>query len=75
METTVTRLGVLASANVGQNNNQSIFKPRAAALLNLSTRSWPRLHEQPSLGWTVPAVSQQVGFQSGFWAATQVSDF
>lgn len=72
MEARVTRLGVLASANVGQNKNQTIFKLRAAALLDLSRRSWPRLQEQPSLGWTVPALSQQVGFQSGFWAATQV---
>lgn len=74
MEARVTRVGVLASAHVGQDKNQSIFKIRAAAL-DLSRRSWPRLHEQPSLGWTVPALPQQVGFQSGFWAAVQVCDF
>lgn len=65
----------MASVNVGQNKNQIIFKLRAAALLDLSRRSWPRLHEQPSLGWTVPALSQQVEFQSGFWTAVEVSDF
>lgn len=74
MEGRVTKQGVLASANVGQNKNQTIFKVEAA-LLDLSRRSWPRLLEQPSLGWTVPALSQQVGFHSGLWAAIQVSDF
>lgn len=58
----------------GAGQKLDIFKLRAAALLDLSRRSWPRLQEQPSLGWTVPALSQQVGFQSGFWAAVQVSD-
>lgn len=74
IEARVTRLGVLASAHVGQNKNQTISKLRAAAL-DLSRRSWARLHEQPSLGWTVPALSLQAGFQSAFWAAIQVSDF
>lgn len=65
MEARVTGVGVLASAHVGQNKNQTISKLRAAAL-DLSRRSWPRLHEQPSLGWTVLAWHSRLGFSLGF---------